>query len=226
MIPFRDHNTSSRFPYVTVGLIAINAIVWLVQLGAQATGNLELMYAYFALIPGRVLSGDVLAVPTFFTSMFMHGGWGHILGNMAYLWIFGDNVENRLGWFGYLAFYIATGLAAGFAHLITNPASMIPTIGASGAISGVLGAYLITYPRAKVDALVFIGGFGRVTTLPAIAVLGFWFVLQLFEGVLSLGMSGAGVAYWAHIGGFVAGLAVMAGWNLITAGRVSGFERG
>jgi membrane associated rhomboid family serine protease len=143
--------------------------------------------------------------------MFLHGGWAHLIGNMLYLWIFGDNVEDRLGHVKYVVFYLGCGWVATLVHGLSNPGSAIPSIGASGAIAGVLGAYLVLFPKARVVTLIPLGFFIRLTQLPALAVLGFWFVLQLFSGTASLGAKSAqttGVAWWAHIGGFVAGLVV------------------
>jgi membrane associated rhomboid family serine protease len=157
--------------------------------------------------PGRIF-GDGRSI---LVSMFLHGGWAHLLGNMLYLWIFGDNVEDRLGHLKYLVFYLACGWAATLAHAWANPQSAMPAIGASGAIAGVLGAYLVIFPRARVLTLIPLGFFLRLTELPAVIVLGLWFVLQLFSGVASLGARTAeagGVAWWAHIGGFAVGLAV------------------
>jgi membrane associated rhomboid family serine protease len=162
----------------------------------------------FALIPAQVTSGvglgDVLDV---FTSMFMHAGLAHIGGNILYLWIFGDNVEDAMGHGRYLFFYLTGGVVASLAHIFTNPGSQIPTVGASGAIAAVLGAYLVLYPQSRVVTLIFLGYFIRLAMVPAVVVLGLWFVLQLFQGVLTLGAADVGgVAFWAHIGGFVTGL--------------------
>jgi membrane associated rhomboid family serine protease len=211
MIPFRDHNPSGRFPIVTVILIAANVLVFLYELLLSSTGQLEQFYYQAALIPANVTAALTPATAlTFLTSMFMHGGWMHLIGNMLYLWIFGDNIEDILGSLGFVVFYLACGVAADVAHILIEPRSPVPTLGASGAIAGVLGAYLIMYPRARVDTLVFLGYFIRIISLPALVVLGFWFVLQLFNGLLSLGVpTGGGVAFFAHVGGFVAGLALM-----------------
>jgi hypothetical protein len=144
------------------------------------------------------------------TSMFLHGGWMHLIGNMWYLWIFGDNVEDRLGHVPYLLFYVAAGLAAALVHYLTDPHSTVPTVGASGAIAGVLGGYAVAFPRARVITLVpLFPFFVQVMALPALLVLGLWFVLQFFNGALSLGGAGGGIAFWAHVGGFVFGLLAM-----------------
>ncbi len=210
MIPFRDDNPSQSFPFVTITLIVLNVLVFLYQLLLQSTGQLDAFIAQAALTPHLVLTQPGLATwGDVFTSMFMHGGWLHLGGNMLYLWIFGDNIEDTLGHGLYLIFYLACGVAADVAHILSAPSSTVPTLGASGAIAGVLGAYLLLYPQARVQTLIFLFRFIRVVSLSALWVLGFWFVLQLFTGVLSLGGEGGGVAYFAHVGGFVAGVVLM-----------------
>jgi membrane associated rhomboid family serine protease len=187
-------------------LIAANVIVFLFQ---WLAGPYEESLIYeFALIPSNFVSnlsvGDVTDI---FTSMFMHAGLAHIGGNMLYLWIFGDNVEDSMGPFRYLIFYLIGGIVASLTHIFTNPSSQIPTVGASGAIGAVLGAYLVLYPQSRVLTIVPLGFFIRMTMLPASIVLGLWFILQFFSGVLSLGGPDVGgVAFWAHIGGFIAGV--------------------
>jgi membrane associated rhomboid family serine protease len=167
-----------------------------------------------AFVPSRFfLPGNTATdIQSIFLSMFLHGGWAHILGNMLYLWIFGDNVEDRLGHVGYLIFYLLAGVAATAAHAFSSPHATVPAIGASGAISGVLGAYLIMFPKARVVTVIPLGFFLRMAELPALVVLGMWFVLQLFSGAASLAAASAqqsgGVAWWAHIGGFVFGMIV------------------
>jgi membrane associated rhomboid family serine protease len=211
MIPIRDDNPTHITPIVTYMLILLNILVFVFQL-LLGSNNSDFIYQ-FALIPAD-LSNQVSAGAVFdiFTSMFMHAGLAHIGGNMLYLWIFGDNVEDRLGSFKYFVFYIIGGVVASMAHIATNPTSQIPTVGASGAIAAVLGAYLVLYPSQKVLTLIPLGFWLRLTMLPASVVLGLWFVLQLFQGVASLGMPDdiGGVAFWAHIGGFVTG--VVLGW--------------
>lgn|SRR5574341_1009301 len=217
MFPFRDHNRSSRFPYLTVSLIAINTLVFLYEVLVEASGDIDQLFDLAALIPGQLTANPVGEGPTVITSMFMHGGWLHLIGNMWYLWLFGDNIEDTFGAIPFLIFYLVSGVVADVAHIVTNLNSFVPTIGASGAIAGVLGAYLIRFPRAQVDTIIFLGYFGRVIRLPAIVVLGLWFVLQLFQGVLMAGVGGegAGIAYSAHVGGFLAGLGMMALYNVV-----------
>jgi membrane associated rhomboid family serine protease len=214
MIPLRDDNPRRTFPFVNYTLVILNvlAFAWELSLGP----DLEPMMFARAFIPARYwLPGNlVFDLYTIVFSMFLHGGLMHIGSNMLYLWIFGDNVEDRLGHVRYLLFYLLCGFLATFAHAMFSPGSRIPAIGASGAIAGVLGAYLILYPHARVMTLIPIFFFVTVRELPAIIILGLWFVLQLFVGVGSLGVSSAqesgGVAYFAHIGGFVAGMALIA----------------
>ncbi len=206
MIPIRDENPTHIFPIVTYLLIALNILVFIFQtLMGQA--NESFVYQ-FALIPVELSSNFSLeSISNIFTSMFMHAGLAHIGGNMLYLWIFGDNVEDRLGSVRYLIFYILGGFIASLAHIITNPSSQVPTVGASGAIAAVLGAYLVLYPRQRVLTLIPLGFFLRLTMLPASLVLGVWFLLQFFQGVMTIGGPDVGgVAFWAHIGGFVSGV--------------------
>ncbi len=216
MLPIRDDIPSSRFPAVTVAIIVVNVLVFLreLQLGPQ----LEDMLVSFAIIPARYTQPEVAQLFTvpqqvfaLFSSMFLHGGWLHLLGNMWTLWIFGDNVEDRLGRVRYLGLYLAGGFAAALLHIYTNAGSTIPTIGASGAIAGIMGAYFRFYPSARVETLVPPFVFGPYFVLPAVLFLGWWFLLQFFNGALSLGASGAGfsgVAWWAHVGGFLFGFTV------------------
>jgi membrane associated rhomboid family serine protease len=203
-------------PVVNYLLIAVNIIVF-VLMWLAGSAQESLVYQ-FAMIPANFANGiDPGDISDIFTSMFMHGGLAHIAGNMLYLWIFGDNVEDSMGPAKYLAFYLLGGIVASLTHLFTNPGSQIPTVGASGAIAAVLGAYLVLFPQSRIVTFIPLGFFMRLTVVPAIVVLGFWFVLQLFSGVLSLGGPDVGgVAFWAHIGGFVAGI-VMA--KLLASGR-------
>ena len=216
MIPIRDEIPTHRFPAVNYLLIAANIVVF--ALMWMAGSSQETIYYQFSFIPADFLNGvDLTDIGNIFTSMFMHAGFAHIAGNMLYLWIFGDNVEDRLGHFRYLVFYLAGGVVASIAHLLTNPGSQIPTVGASGAIAAVLGAYLVLYPQSRILTFIPLGFFMRLTMVPAVLVLGFWFVLQLFNGVLALGATEAGgVAFWAHIGGFVAGVVLA---KLLPPGR-------
>jgi membrane associated rhomboid family serine protease len=214
MLPLRDDNPRSTVPFVTYFLIALNvlAFLWELSLGQ----SLENALRSVAFIPARFwIPGHYGAdLFTIVLSMFLHGGLLHIGSNMLYLFIFGDNVEDRLGHGKYLVFYLACGFVATFAHAFFSPASRIPAIGASGAIAGVLGAYLVLFPRAQVTTLIPIFIFITIRQIPAIIILGLWFVLQLFSGVGSLGVTDAqdmgGVAYFAHIGGFVAGMLLIA----------------
>ena len=210
MLPLTDHNPRRTFPFVTYALIAANilAFMWELSLGQ----NLQRVLFDLAFVPRKFFvpghwEYDVFS--TFF-SMFLHGGLLHIGSNMLYLWIFGDNVEDRLGHVRYTIFYFACGWIATLAHAFSSPSSMIPAIGASGAIAGVLGGYLILFPHAQVTTLIPIFFFITIRQIPAVLILGLWFVLQLFSGVGSLGVPDAqdmgGVAYFAHIGGFVAGM--------------------
>jgi len=215
MIPFKDDNPTERWPVFTVGLIALNALVFIFELGLGR--DVDRFLLEFGVIPREIWTGTNLpisnAVPvavTLFSSLFLHGGWMHLIGNMLYLWIFGNNIEDILGRFRFIVFYFLSGLIATLAQVMTHPESTIPTVGASGAVAGVLGAYLVVYPRARVYTLVPIFFFIQIMVLPAYFVLGFWFVLQFFSGVFSLGREFAGgVAWFAHIGGFLFGMALI-----------------
>ncbi len=213
MIPLRDDNPTSSAPVLTISLIAINVMVFLYQLSLDPRGGQLLVYQFGA-IPSVVfgsnsLPSNIAVIPpvfSLFTSMFLHGGWLHLIGNMLYLWIFGDNIEDAMGKVRFFVFYVLSGLLAAFSHAIISPGSNIPMIGASGAISGVLGAYLVLYPRARVLVLIpLLGFFWRLFYIPAMFVLGFWFLLQIFSGGLE-GSSAGGVAWGAHVGGFIAGM--------------------
>lgn len=209
MIPIRDEIKTKRIPFVNYTLIAINIIVFLIMVLNPA--KIDSIVMGNALIPTDVTQGFKISVlKNFITAMFMHAGWMHLICNMLYLWIFGDNIEDRLGHVGYLLFYLAAGIFASGLHIFFNPTSNVPSLGASGAIAGVLGAYLIFYPQSKVYTFIPFGYFMRLRPLPAIVVLGLWFVMQIFSGVGSMMAQGrgGGVAYWAHIGGFVFGLLI------------------
>lgn len=204
MFPIRDHNPSSSTPFVTWALIAINVLVFLSYF-PQLSGNdfaLLAFYDEWALVPAEVTGTNQALL----THMFLHGGWMHLIFNMLFLYIFGDNVEDLLGHVGFLVFYLAAGVAAGFAQMVSDPSSTIPMVGASGAIAGVMGGYLLMFPRARVDILVILVIFIRIFTLPAWIMLGLWFALQVVNGAASAAVTGGGVAYWAHAGGFAAGL--------------------
>lgn len=217
MIPIRDEIKTHRTPIVNYALVVINVLVFLWMF--LNSGNLESIYYEYALIPSNFLNGiDLGDVKDVFTSMFMHGGWMHLIGNMLYLWIFGDNIEDRLGHIGYLIFYLVGGIAAALLQTLISPSSQIPMVGASGAIAGVLGAYLVMYPNSRVYTFIPIGFYARVRLVPAVVVLGLWFLLQLISGVGSLGaLDQGGTAYFAHIGGFIFGLIV--GWMFKRRGR-------
>ncbi len=210
MIPIKDINPTERFAFITLFIIVLNVAVFLYELvlGPQAG---ELFMNSFALVPKRLFSGVPVtsgAVPvgaTLITSMFLHGGFLHIGGNMLYLWIFGNNIEDSMGHIRFIFFYLCCGIIAAYIHALANASSAVPMIGASGAISGVLGAYLLLYPRARVLTLIAFGLYIRTVEVPAMFVLGFWFILQFLSALLSSG-TGGGVAWYAHVGGFVAGM--------------------
>jgi membrane associated rhomboid family serine protease len=211
MLPISDINPTRRIPYVTYIIIAMNVIVFLGQLG-MGQEQLFNLFTTQSVVPVLVTRNpfSLETILDFIRSMFFHGGWAHIGGNMLYLWIFGDNIEDRLGKILYILFYLFCGFVAGIAQVIIDPTSQIPLVGASGAIAGVLGGYLVMFPGVRVRGLIILGYFSRLTEIPAIYVLGFWFVMQLFSGVASLGVeTGGGVAFFAHIGGFVAGMVVI-----------------
>jgi membrane associated rhomboid family serine protease len=218
MIPLRDRNPSGTFPFVTIMLIVINALVFFYQLSLGDKLNTFLMH--YALVPAKLFYyGEVPALSVgpvllpFVTSMFFHGGWLHIVGNMWFLWIFGDNVEDRLGHARYLVFYLLCGIGAAVIHVLFNVRSTVPTVGASGAIAGVLGAYLISFPHARVLTAIPIFFFIQLVEIPAIFFLVFWFILQFFSGTLSLAATSqaesGGIAWWAHIGGFICGIVLI-----------------
>ncbi len=215
MIPLRDENPSRHPPFVVWALVLANALVFLLELSLPPDA-LQNFFILFGIVPARFTHpawARSLGIPVddwwpFLTSLFIHGGWFHIIGNMWFLWIFGDNVEDQMGHGRFLLFYILCGVIAGLAHLVTNPTSTIPAFGASGAISGVLGAYLLFFPRARVLVLFPIVIWPLLFVLPAYIYLGLWFLIQFFSGTFSLlaPSHGGGVAWWAHIGGFIAGV--------------------
>ena len=226
MIPLRDSNPTRRTPIVTLALIGACFVAFAYELGLLATSEATLngFITEWGVVPADITSawerGAVASqeTATLFASQFLHGGWLHLLGNMLYLWIFGNNIEDRLGRARFIVFYLGGGLVAALAQTAIDPGSPVPMIGASGAIAATLGAYLVLFPRARITTLVFLGFFYQLINVPAIVVLGFWFVLQLMDGLASLGpdRAGGGVAFFAHIGGFVAG-ALLA--RVFTIGR-------
>ncbi len=220
MFPLRDDNPTELFPVFTLLLIAANLAVWMLVQGAgMDQGALVDSVCRFGAIPAEI-TGRPGSVPrgmpalpceeggytwlTLVTSMFLHGSWMHLIGNLWFLWIFGNNIEDSMGRFRFLLFYLLTGLAAAGAHILSTPGSAIPTVGASGAISGIMGAYLVLYPRVRVHTLFFFIVFIRVIPLPAWVMLLYWFAIQVLLGT-GTGAEAAGVAFWAHIGGFAAG---------------------
>lgn len=226
MIPFRDENPTLHTPIATYVLIGMNIFVWVTVQGLGMNPALAESFCYYALVPGDLLGladtsyfpvaqnlactvGDRPGVSTLFSSMFMHGGWMHIIGNMLFLWVFGDNVEDIMGPVRFILFYLLCGLAAAAAQIVTDPGSLIPMVGASGAIGGVMGAYAILYPKARVHMLIILVVYVTTISVPAIFMLGYWFLIQLISGFGTLGVSGGGVAFWAHIGGFVAGVVLV-----------------
>jgi membrane associated rhomboid family serine protease len=216
MIPIGDYAGERRnFPFVNYALIAINVVAFIYELTLPGAG-LDGFFLRWGAIPRAITGGDgTAALPnglpvyvTLLTSIFLHGGWLHLGGNMLYLWVFGDNVENAFGRVRYLLFYLICGLAGSLAQIAIDPNSTVPTIGASGAIAGVMGAYLIMFPGAQVRTVIFIVFIFTITYLPAALVIGLWFLIQLFNGVTSLGIpaqQGGGVAFFAHIGGLIVG---------------------
>ena len=207
MIPLRDHNPSSRSPYLTYTLIGINVLVFLFMM-SLGEGELEEFIRIFALVPAEVVKG--LNIQALFTSMFLHGSIGHIFGNMMFLNIFGDNLEDRLGRIKYILFYLVAGLGASALQIFIDPASTIPNLGASGAIAGLMGGYLVLFPKHKVDILLPFGGFLSTATVPAYTMLFYWILAQFLYGFGGLFIAAqGGVAYFAHIGGFITGGAII-----------------
>lgn len=229
MLPLRDKNPSGTFPLVTILLIITNIVVFFYEL--MLGERLSIFLNHYALVPAKVISyGTIPGIEVkyvflpFVTSMFFHGGWLHIIGNMWYLWIFGDNVEDKLGHSKFLLFYLICGIIATVAHVFFNPRSTMPVVGASGAIAGVLGAYLISFPFARIVTAVPIFFFITFVEIPAVLLLFFWFVLQFFSGTLSIAATahteGGGVAWWAHVGGFLCGMILITLFS-----RRKGFRR-
>jgi len=227
MFPIRDENPHFLTPFVTVALIALNVASWIVLQGLGLQEPLVRSVCELGLIPGELLQrippGTAFplgpqatcviqadpAWSTLFTSMFLHGGWLHLIGNMWFLWIFGNNVEDSMGHARFALFYLLCGLAAAALQIFSQPDSGVPMVGASGAIGGVMGAYVVLYPRVRIHMLVIFGFLVRTIAVPASFMLGYWFLLQLVGGAASLGRAGSGVAFWAHVGGFAAGVALV-----------------
>ena len=223
MIPIRDDNPHFLTPYATYGIIALNVLAWVLLQGMGTEPLLSGSVCRLGMIPGELLQtvpagtrlqvgpntfcvlGDTSSWYTVFTSMFMHGGWLHIIGNMWFLWLFGNNVEDSMGHVRFVVFYLLCGLAAAAAQVFADTDSAIPMVGASGAIGGVMGAYILLYPRVHVHMLVFLGFFVTTFAVPAFLMLGYWLLIQVISGFGSIGAEGGGVAFWAHVGGFVAG---------------------
>jgi rhomboid family protein len=227
MFPYRDENETQRMPIVTGVIIALNMLAWILVQGAGSSLALAKSVCELGLIPGELTlslppgtafpMGEGIACATdpgrqlsnVITSMFLHGSWMHILGNMWFLWIFGNNIEDSMGHGRFIAFYLICGLAAAMGQVLASPNSPIPMVGASGAISGVMGAYLLLFPRVKVYAIIPLGFIFTSVGMPAWVMLGYWFVIQIISGVVSIGGEGGGVAFWAHAGGFIAGLVLI-----------------
>ncbi len=227
MFPVRDDNPSFLRPVATAAIVGLNAVSWVVLQGLGSPPALVESVCTLGLVPGELLQTlpvgsqfplspthacivtESPAWHTLVTSMFLHGGWMHLLGNLWFLWIFGDNVEDAMGHVRFAVFYLACGLVAAVAQIASNPDSGVPMVGASGAIGGVMGAYVMLYPRVHVHLFVFLGFFVTTVAVPAVLMLGYWFVLQLFGGFGSLGSEGGGTAFWAHVGGFAAGIVLV-----------------
>lgn len=225
MIPISDQNPTRTTPYVTYVLIALNILAYLLERQLIGLHGESYVISGYGLVPTRISADPSGEAFTVFTSMFMHGGLGHLAGNLLFLWIFGDNVEDAIGHLRYIGFYLSCGVCAALAQILTNIGSPAPMVGASGAIAGVLGAYLVLYPRAPIT--VFVGFF--LISLPAWVVVGFWFLLQLSGGWAALGLdTSSGVAFFAHIGGFLAGVlgvrVAMIGRQRLEASRFTGFR--
>ncbi len=215
MFPLRDKIPSRYFPFVTIAIIIFNVLVYFYQLSlGQQIGdfikNFGIIPKSFSSILDVPISGWVMLIPNLFTSMFIHGGLLHLLGNLWYLWIFGDNVEDFFGHFPFFLFYLASGLAGAITHIYFNLDSTIPTIGASGAIAGVMGAYIMLYPRSRITTIIFIIIYFTVAEIPALFFLGFWIFLQFLYASFSAASDAAsgGVAWWAHVGGFAFGMII------------------
>jgi len=215
LIPFKDENPTTLFPFVTVGLIACNVLIYLWEV-LSPLGEQRIAFSYGA-IPHNLVTHltdqPISPIATVFSSMFLHGGLLHIGGNMLYFWIFGNNVEDRIGHFKFLVFYLLAGVTAAYSYAFTAPDSRIPMIGASGAIAGVLGAYLVLFPRARVHTVLFFGLFWQIVQVPALIVIGFWAIIQVVNGFITQGfLRQGGVAWFAHLGGFLFGVITIRLW--------------
>lgn len=215
MIPYKDDNPTRTIPFLTIGIIILNIVVFFSQITSRSGMN-AITYSYGA-IPYNLITFEsrqpIHPTLTVFSSMFMHGGFFHLGGNMLYLWIFGNNIEDKLGRLRFIIFYLFCGICAAYAHAFMNPHSTIPMIGASGAVSGILGAYMLLFPHASVHTLLFLGFFITTVKIPALIVIGFWAVLQFLNGMITSGLPNAGgVAWFAHLGGFLAGLISIKLW--------------
>ena len=216
MIPLHDDNPTTITPIVTIAFIVVCVLVFLYQVSLPDEAG-ELFVFQYGAIPSVVFGqaalpaevGKFPAALSLLTSMFLHGGWLHLIGNMLYLWIFGNNIEDVMGHKRFIVFYVLCGILAALSHALTDPSSSVPMVGASGAISGVLGAYLLLFPRSRVLVIIPLGFLSRMMYVPAGFVLGLWFVMQVLSGGMSLGRAGGGVAFFAHIGGFVAGMVLI-----------------
>ena len=217
MIPLRDHNKSNTFPFVTYALMAINIAVYMYMYFFLGERSFDRFIETWAMQPSEIVVGASLV--TLITSVFVHGGFLHLAGNMLFLNIFGDNLEDTLGHVKYLIYYLAAGLGASILQIVVDPASRIPNLGASGAIAGLMGGYLILFPKHRVDVLLPVFGWLQEASVPAYTMLFYWFVLQLFSGAGSLGAAGGGIAYFAHVGGFVTGVILIKIFTGITGLR-------
>jgi len=221
MIPLRDVIPSRTTPFVTIGIIAVNALAFWFELSLGGS-SLQRFLREYGIVPAE------FAWPTLFSSMFLHGGWLHAIGNMWYLWIFGDNVEDRVGHGRFIVFYLLCGILAAVGQIVMEPASTLPTIGASGAIAGVMGAYFVLFPRSRILTLIPLFVFIEIVEVPAILFLGIWFVLQFISGVGTLGRADAlssGIAFWAHIAGFAAGAVLIFALRRPERGRPDWWSR-
>jgi len=223
MFPVGDDNPTLLTPWVTMGLIAVNLLTWVFVQGLGTDPTLAKSICTLGLVPGELLQtvpagiqfpiadglycvlGDTPQWSTLITTLFMHGGWMHLIGNMWFLWVFGNNIEDSMGHFRFVVFYLLVGLIASLIQMIADPQSAVPIVGASGAIGGVMGAYIMLYPRVNVHMFIFLVIYITTIAVPAIYMLGYWFLVQLAGGIGSLGGQSSGIAFWAHIGGFVAG---------------------